>query len=777
MLSVNIIFKNFYSIHLLKIVNMELIKNKSYNFRIICSVILILLYVTLVKSQSITPPDGYAAYKGTTGGGSAIPVFVSSASEFKTIAGKSDPAVIIVEGMLDVGEFSIESNKTIIGSDSLSGLYGGTIKLRGSNYILQNLTFGPADGDVMEASGATKIFVTKCSFHDCTDELFSIVRESDYVTVSWCKFYFSETHSHAFGSLIGNRDDRTSDRGKLHVTMHHNWYADGVKGRQPRVRYGHVHIYNNYHNSIVSGYCIGTGFECHIRLENTHFDNVSTPWRDQAIGATESGGEIGWNNIKFTNSSEPSYIENSYPVFDIPYSYSLDSVDSVKAIVTAGAGNVFGGNNNNLPEISITAPANESVFNTNSDIAIEADALVTNGEIAFVSYYSDTLIGVDSVAPFSCTWENPESGIYSIVAIATDTNNAITISDNIKILVGSGVSIASPIDNEKFIFPTDININAIAWDSDGNITKVEFFDGTTLLGDDDSAPYSFTWNDVQPGTYVLSVKATDNNSNIIKSDDISVNVVGGPNGYEFCCKEGGTCKIDGVANVVFGADGKFNYKNYITDSIVCSEVVFGDPNKGVNKSCYIQEVPVYISLISPTHYSTFSAPDSIVFAVNALVTDGIIDSVQFLRSGIPIGTSVVEPFSFIWKDMTNGGHSISAKVYDNEGNTFVSNIIHITVKDLPEQTQQTQPTEIANLTAKNISVYPNPVFNELFLDIGDNISDNITLTVYNSYSKKVMERAITGGSHILSLEDFSSGLYFIRISNETENIVRKIIKY
>jgi len=88
----------------------------------------------------------------------------------------------------------------------------------------------------MELSGATDVFITRCTFHDAGDEILSIVRESDYVTVSWCKFYFDNTHDHAFGHLIGNSDDRTSDRGKLHVTMHHNWYAHGIRGRQPRIR-------------------------------------------------------------------------------------------------------------------------------------------------------------------------------------------------------------------------------------------------------------------------------------------------------------------------------------------------------------------------------------------------------------------------------------------------------------------------------------------------------------------------------------------------------------
>jgi pectate lyase len=292
---------------------------------------------------SVATPDGYATQNGgTTGGGEAQPITVSTAEAFKSAVSGEKPAVVVVEGQFEIGSVNVGPNKTIIGADVNAGLSGGTLKIKEDNVIIQNLTFGPSDGDAMEVSGAKNVFITKCAFHDSSDELCSVVRESDFVTISWCKFYFDETHSHAFGGLIGNRDDRESDRGKLHVTMHHNWYAEGVRGRMPRVRFGHVHIYNNYYNSPDSGYCIGTGFECHIRLENSCFEEVKTPWREQKIGALESDGEIGWQNLAFQGCEVPTYIENKFPVFKPAYVFQADNVNDVKGLVidpNRGAGN------------------------------------------------------------------------------------------------------------------------------------------------------------------------------------------------------------------------------------------------------------------------------------------------------------------------------------------------------------------------------------------------------------------------------------------------------
>ena len=289
-------------------------------------------------AYTIMIPDGYAS--GTTGGGQATPVTVTTADAFQSAAAKNDqPMVIIVNGRLDVGNVRIRSNKTIIGADSSSGLYGGRIRLTGKNYILQNLIFGLSDIDAVELSGAIRVFLHKCEFYDCGDGLLDIVRMSDYVTVSWCKFYYVNQTEHNQPILIGN--GRSEDAGKLHVTMHHNWFAQGCHSVMPCVRYGQVHIYNNYYSSAESQFCIGIGAHSRIRVENTYFDHVKGAWIDRDGMANDA--QMGRDGLKLVNTSTPLFAPNLFPVFKLPYSYSMDPVDKVKDMVMAGAGNVFGG--------------------------------------------------------------------------------------------------------------------------------------------------------------------------------------------------------------------------------------------------------------------------------------------------------------------------------------------------------------------------------------------------------------------------------------------------
>ncbi|SHJ13002.1 Por secretion system C-terminal sorting domain-containing protein [Hymenobacter daecheongensis DSM 21074] len=81
-----------------------------------------------------------------------------------------------------------------------------------------------------------------------------------------------------------------------------------------------------------------------------------------------------------------------------------------------------------------------------------------------------------------------------------------------------------------FAAPATIVLAANAADSDGTIAKVEFFQGTTLLGQDLTAPYTYTWTGVIGDTYSLTAKATDNGNANTTSTPVSV-LVQSADGY------------------------------------------------------------------------------------------------------------------------------------------------------------------------------------------------------------------------------------------------------
>ena len=89
------------------------------------------------------------------------------------------------------------------------------------------------------------------------------------------------------------------------------------------------------------------------------------------------------------------------------------------------------------------------------------------------------------------------------------------------------VSITSPVNRATFVAPASVTIQASAADRDGTVTLVEFFQGTTKLGQDASAPYAFTWPSVPAGTYSLTAVATDNQGAKKTSRAVTISVSGG----------------------------------------------------------------------------------------------------------------------------------------------------------------------------------------------------------------------------------------------------------
>jgi pectate lyase len=218
----------------------------------------------------------------------------------------------------------VGDNTTIVGLGKDATIRGGWLDLRGvrsggvqtprKNIIIRNLTFedtydcfpawSPTDGalgswnaeyDAISLRESVNVWIDHNTFRDRAtldslaplyfgvlfqqhDGLLDITNASDLVTVSWNRF---ENHDKVM--LIGSGDNAPNDVGRLRVTLHHNLF-DGTGQRTPRVRYGQVHIYNNYYkiiNNPVYSYAWGVGIFSQIYAENNYLTT------DQKIGPAD----------------------------------------------------------------------------------------------------------------------------------------------------------------------------------------------------------------------------------------------------------------------------------------------------------------------------------------------------------------------------------------------------------------------------------------------------------------------------------------------------------
>jgi pectate lyase len=319
----------------------------------------ILVLSLCFSSNVFAAADGWASMNGGTTGGEGGPtVTVTDEPNFIKYASSVTPGPYIVQvsGTINIpatedaeGHLEISSNKTIRGIGVNPTLIGNVgFKNRDRNIIIERLNIanplkGSAYDGISLKTDINNVFVTRCSFYDCGDGQFDISGRSSYVTVSWCKFYYTPSApdpGHTFSCLVGSSDSQTVDRGKLKVTYHHNWWSTGCKERMPRVRFGDVHVYNNYYSDLVAGgYCVGVGVESRLRVENNYFNSVPNPWADYYTG-NGAAGSIGWNtgNV-FYNCTIPTWADNNYAtIFTPPYSWTLDDASAIPVIVQSGAG-------------------------------------------------------------------------------------------------------------------------------------------------------------------------------------------------------------------------------------------------------------------------------------------------------------------------------------------------------------------------------------------------------------------------------------------------------
>jgi hypothetical protein len=167
-------------------------------------------------------------------------------------------------------------------------------------------------------------------------------------------------------------------------------------------------------------------------------------------------------------------------------------------------------------------------------VSITASASDADGTVNKVEFYNgSTLLGSDTTSPYSFTWSGVATGSYTLTAKAYDNLNAVATSSAINIAVNAGgtnqapsVSITSPASGASFSAPATVSITASANDTDGTINKVEFYNGSTLLGSDATSPYSFTWSGVTTGSYTLTTKAYDNLNAVTTSSVVNITVNG-----------------------------------------------------------------------------------------------------------------------------------------------------------------------------------------------------------------------------------------------------------
>ncbi|WP_376699866.1 pectate lyase family protein [Parageobacillus thermoglucosidasius] len=283
---------------------------------------------------------------------------------------------------------NIGSNTSIIGIGSDAKIEGGGFLIKNvSNVIIRNIEFeapidyfpqwDPADGplgewnseyDSISIEESSHIWIDHNTFTDGShpdsasgtyfgrrfqqhDGALDIKNSSDFITISYNVF---ENHDKV--TLIGSSDSRTADSGHLRVTLHHNYYKN-VTQRLPRVRFGQVHIYNNYYEFSEQSeyefqYAWGVGVFSQIYAEDNYFrfnwnidpSRIIKVWSKNEESMYETGTIVDYSNHRrqidlITAYNNANTLKLKEEITWQPVFYNLiHPTQSVPALVKAKAG-------------------------------------------------------------------------------------------------------------------------------------------------------------------------------------------------------------------------------------------------------------------------------------------------------------------------------------------------------------------------------------------------------------------------------------------------------
>ncbi len=207
------------------------------------------------------------------------------------------------------------------------------------NIIIRNLSLvGPGAIDVggndllTLSRGSQHIWVDHVDFCDGMDGNFDINSFSDFITVSWCRFHYTDrTYIHANTNLVGSSDKAASNgEDNLNVTYAFCNWGEGCDQRMPMVRFGTIHLLNDYYTCAGNSAAVNPRYNSEVRVEGCYFDKGVK----KIFKQSDAKGFTLANNFYTEKFEQPEDLG----VVAMPYRYEAIPVDQVPAIVGPNAG-------------------------------------------------------------------------------------------------------------------------------------------------------------------------------------------------------------------------------------------------------------------------------------------------------------------------------------------------------------------------------------------------------------------------------------------------------
>lgn len=609
-----------------------------------------------------------------------------------------------------------------VGSDAVANGWGLRIK-KGTNIEVRNLGFMLTDADEGDNIGLQQdndhVWVHHCDLFygapggdadQAKGDGAMDCKKSTYVTFSYNHFWDSGKCN-----LLGLNENTTVG---LYITYHHNWY-DHSDSRHPRVRFYSAHVYNNYFDGN-SKYGAGSTEGSSVFMEGNFFRKCKYPMMismqgtDVFNGANGTfSGEAGGIIKAFNNEMSGQTRFVAYDPVTFPIEFDAYVATTRNEILGSNIKSKLGNNTYNNFDTNPALYVNSFVPD---EPAVAKDK---------VMQYAGRVSGGDITYTFNNATDDTSSAVHApLMALLTSYTSGL-VSIQGEGATGSSQTLAIPANNEQTVAPGNAIANMV-----------------------------FTWGGTATDVNVTGLPA----SGINFTKDMTaktVTVSGTPTAdVSFTVTTTGATgtPVSGTGIVTLGTQPTGDQIHNFTAS-------------GLNSTFY-----------SFTSANMNSTPGNTTYDGLTLTARLKIETATVIKYTTP----AVSTLTLVFDPTFNGTIKLNGTNY-----TASAGVVIITSVPAGENTitkggttnlyyikTAYAPMSLDDKTKAFVSLYPNPVTNELNIYTGDATIEKIM--VYNLLGQMVKNS--TGNNKKLDMNDLNAGTYLVKVYTEFGVTDKKILK-
>ncbi|HZH18497.1 MAG TPA: Ig-like domain-containing protein [Archangium sp.] len=416
-----------------------------------------------------------------------------------------------------------------------------------------------------------------------------------------------------------------------------------------------------------------------------------------------------WTLIGTLSTAPYTMSWNTAGVGDGTYNLMVKARDGAGNVRTsAGVGVTV---DNTAPTTALSAPAQNALLR--GTVQVSATASDAHG-VARVEFHDGAaLLGTDTTAPYAVSWNSATGadGAHTLTTRAYDTAGNVRTSTAVVVNTDNtppDAALTSPTPG-TYLRGTAL-LEATASDT-GGVTRIELYDGATLLGTATTAPYTLSWNTsgVADGAHTLTVKAFDGIGNERTSTEVTVTVdntapVTALSAPAQNASVRGTVPVSATASDAGGVErvefyagtallGTSTTAPYVvswdTTALAHGSVTLttrahdaaGNVTVSAGRTVTVDNTAPTVAITSPANGASFSG-FTFSTTLQASASDNVgVTQVVFYDGGAVIGTDTTAPYSVSWNllGVSKGTHTLTARAHDAAGHVTTSAPISVKV--------------------------------------------------------------------------------------------------